>query len=158
MHCITCFRSDFRNYGHCIVDWHLIPTLSSFNPCQGTLLWSSLTQRLHWNETAKPQEGYGGKSEKISAEEQVRGCCSSDHVKHRGGRERVGDPGKKDETLTSKPLDNQARYGPDLHSPKNMDYNTISNSGWDISSVSTVHWHATPGKKILDTVIIINSS
>lgn len=69
-----------------------------------------------------------------------------------------GDLGKEDEAPTSKPLNNQARYGPDLHTPKNMDYNTISNSGQDISSLSTVHRHATPGKQILDAIILVNSS
>lgn len=39
-----------------------------------------------------------------------------------------------------------------------MDNSTASNTGWDISSVATIHWPAASGKELIDATISINFS
>lgn len=79
---------------------------------------------------------------------QAEKSCSTDHDEYGWGCKWMGDLGKEDEAIICKLLNNQASYGPDLPSQKNVDIGPISNTAGDIWAVSTFHWYARTGEDI----------
>ena len=128
-----------------------------FNCGLGALLWPSVTQWIHRDETAQPKANTSwGPTSLFQAAEVQWSFCSWSHCNYRnsgyvhGGRihHGVDNCNQEAETNSWERHSYQKGYGGNLCPPKTVDQRTVTNNGRDPWAVPTVHRHAILGKYI----------